>query len=275
MTERRGSITEGEIARALVDASGMIDFPPTPELATAVRARLNRAPHRPQPPRIVPVPWFRAAVAALAVVAILLAFVTITPPVRDAVADWLGLRGVAIVPVPEPTPDAAIPSGSPAVGAALLDGRRVSLAEASGLVSFPIMTPAASLVGPPDAVYVAGDPPGGRVTLTYAPRPDLPETRETGVGLLVTQFRGESIPFIQKGLSRGVTATPTNVSGARAFWIAGAPHLLITRDRTGAMHEQPSRLAANTLLWERDGITYRLESSLDLETAIRIAESMR
>jgi hypothetical protein len=276
VAERRPSITERELERALINARGQIDFPSAPDLTSRVIARLDQ-PRRSRPwwrPDVFG-PRLRAVAAVIVVAFALLAAILLIPPARHAVADLLGLRGVSIVSMPDSPTSTVIPSGSPAADALLLDGRDVSLAEARGLVSFPVLLPSMSLVGQPDAVYVAGEPSGGRVTLVYAPRPGIPETRETGVGLLITQFRGESIPFIQKGLPRGATVTPTNVNGVRAFWIEGVPHLLIIRDSAGAMHEQPSRLAANTLLWERDGITYRIESSLDLDAALRIAESMR
>jgi hypothetical protein len=276
VAERRPAITERELERALITAGGEIDFPPAPDLTGRVLARLDQ-PQRARPwwrPDVFS-PRLRAIAAVILVAFALLTAVLLIPPARHAVADLLGLRGVSIVSMPDSPTSTVVPSIDPSAGALLLDGRNVSLAEARRLVSFPVLLPSTSLVGQPDAVYVAGEPPGGRVTLAYAPRPDLPETRETGVGLLITQFRGESIPFIQKGLPRGATATPASVNGARAFWIAGVPHLLLIRDSRGAMHEQPSRLAANTLLWERDGITYRLESSLDLDAALRIAESMR
>jgi hypothetical protein len=275
VAERRTPITDRELERALAGAGGQIDFPSTPDLMDRVRVRLERPPPRRWTRYRLFSPWPRAVASTVAILLVLLVAVVLTPPARDAVADWLGLRGVEIVPMPASPTSTATPVGSPSAGALLLDGRNESLAEARGRVSFPVLVPSESLVGQPYAVYTSDEPAGGRVTLAYAPRPDLPETRETGVGLLITQFRGESIPFIQKGLPRGTTATPTSVNGARAFWIAGSPHLLIIRDRSGVMHEQPSRLAANTLLWERDGITYRLESSLDLDAALRIAESMR
>jgi hypothetical protein len=65
------------------------------------------------------------------------------------------------------------------------------------------------------------------------------------------------------------------VGGAGGYWIEGAPHVLILRDYAGDDRRHPSRLAGNTLLWERDGVTYRLESALSRDEAIRIAESMR
>ena len=36
-----------------------------------------------------------------------------------------------------------------------------------------------------------------------------------------------------------------------------------------------ARLAGNTLLWERDGITYRLEAALARDDAIAVAVSLR
>ena len=34
------------------------------------------------------------------------------------------------------------------------------------------------------------------------------------------------------------------------------------------------RLATNTLLWERNGLIYRIEADISLETAVRIANSV-
>ncbi|MGH2599854.1 MAG: hypothetical protein ACRDJ9_10760, partial [Dehalococcoidia bacterium] len=130
-------------------------------------------------------------------------------------------------------------------------------------------------LGDPDAIYIGTSPSSQEVWLAYAPQPGLPEVQETGVGLLVAEFRGTFLPFLGKGLPPGSVLEVVMVGGEPAYWVTGEPHVLLYRDRTGAVHEERSRLAGNTLLWERDGVTYRLESALERDAAVRIAESIR
>ena len=65
-----------------------------------------------------------------------------------------------------------------------------------------------------------------------------------------------------------------NVNGVEGFWIEGHPHAFFYSEGRTTKPEE-FRLVGNTLLWERDGITFRVESGLDQQTAIRIAESIR
>jgi hypothetical protein len=54
--------------------------------------------------------------------------------------------------------------------------------------------------GQPDRVFIdSDDPPGGELSLTYAPGPGMPRSRLTGVGLLVNEINGNIAPgFIGK-----------------------------------------------------------------------------
>jgi len=69
------------------------------------------------------------------------------------------------------------------------------------------------------------------------------------------------------------TASVT-VNGGRGFWIEGAPHQIFYRDVNGQVHDRQLRLAGNTLIWEQDGLTLRLESALSKDEALRIAASV-
>ena len=61
------------------------------------------------------------------------------------------------------------------------------------------------------------------------------------------------------------------MAGRPAFWIEG-PHLL---HLGGDKHQYvPLVVEGNILVWEQDGITYRLESDLSLEEAVKVAESL-
>jgi hypothetical protein len=64
------------------------------------------------------------------------------------------------------------------------------------------------------------------------------------------------------------------VRGGDGVWLAGAPHRFLYRGPNGRVEEASLRLAGNTLIWTDGGLTYRLESALDRDTAISIAESL-
>ncbi len=100
-----------ELDVALRELGREIEFPPTPDIASAVRGRLER-PRR----------WRRPVAIALAVLAVAVGAVLAVPPARTAVLDWLGLSSVRIVRVDELPP-------TPAVERLEL-GRQVSLEQA-------------------------------------------------------------------------------------------------------------------------------------------------
>src|SRR4029450_431527 len=106
---------ELDLERALADLGASLRFPPTPDLAAAVSARLEEGPAReparrrpiaaplrssPLPPRQPGWPalagWRRLAVAGLAVVLLAAAVLVASPGTREAVARRLGLRGVGV-----------------------------------------------------------------------------------------------------------------------------------------------------------------------------------
>jgi hypothetical protein len=63
----------------------------------------------------------------------------------------------------------------------------------------------------------------------------------------------------------------TQVDGVYAIWAQG-PYLI---QLTSGTYVFRRTVEGNTLIWEEDNITYRLESDLTLEETIRIAESLR
>ncbi|HLZ68680.1 MAG TPA: hypothetical protein VKV26_02105 [Dehalococcoidia bacterium] len=279
MTERRRPLSDVELARALRELAGALAFPPEPELAARVRASLpqRRQARRPRPfwaPR--PAAGWLAGAALLFVALLAGLALLLSPSARNAVADRLGLRGVHITLAPSLTPHprpSATPAGSPAATALQL-GEPVSLAEAEAAAGFRVFVPAA--LGAPNAVYLDRSVPGGAVTLLYAPRPGLPPAATTGVGLLLSEFRGGIEPdFLGKGVSPGTTLTPLTVGGEAGWWLEGAPHVVFYHAPDGQVRQDRIRLAGNTLLWEHGALTLRLEANLARDAALRIAESAR
>jgi hypothetical protein len=215
--------------------------------------------------------WLVAAILLLAIASGLVLF----PEARHAIADRLGLQGVLIrwvdeVPSPQPSP----------VGAPLLLGRPVSLDEAQEAVDFPVRVPTAAGFDAPGEIYLLAQDEGAMVSFIYPAAPGLPASDQTGVGALLTQFQGEADRgLIEKGLpddSAQVTRLEAiSVGGEPGFWISGAPHgfFFVCYD-AGECRQERYRLAGNVLLWEQDGVTLRLESTLSREAALAIAESV-
>src|SRR5918999_1811698 len=83
-----------ELELALVELGQGLDFPPTPDLSTRVRARI--AAERTPKPRFVVLPARRTLVIALAVLAVSVGALMAVPGTRAAILELLGLRGVTI-----------------------------------------------------------------------------------------------------------------------------------------------------------------------------------
>jgi hypothetical protein len=123
---------------------------------------------------------------------------------------------------------------------------------------------------------VARPPTSGEIALVYDARADLPAAGTTGVGLLITVFRGSLEPgLFGKVLGPGSRLERVRVGRASGYWIEGAPHQFLYTDEHGEIQPQTVRLAANVLLWETRGLTVRVESALPRDNTVRIAESMR
>jgi len=258
-------ITDVELERALRDLGPRYPYPPTPNLSSRVRLRITAQPVvRPRRLDLWRDPRRLALVAAMLLV-LLGAAAVANPATRDAIAHFFHVRGVVVSRQQSP-----LPSLSP--GTPLDLGRRTSMPDAQSAVSFRIAVP--STLGDPDAIYVGSDIPGGEVALAYNPRPDIPLVKQTGLGVLITEFRGDLVPgFIGKGIGPGTTLQETSVNGDPGWWIAGEPHMIYV-DIHGNGQEVTLRMAANTLIWEHAGVTYRIESGLSKADAFRIAAGL-
>jgi hypothetical protein len=275
---------ELDLERALSDLGAALEFPPTPDLAAAVTTRLGEAPAT-APVPAAPRPrgwlagllrlsgWRRLAVAGTVAIVLAAAVLVASPGTREAVARRLGLRGVE-VRIGEPPPPTATTRPSDRLELGL--GEQVTLEEARRRVSFPPLVPGVGALQRPSAVFVdRAVPEGGRVDLVYRARPGLPASQFTDVGLLISQFRGRpTSEFIKKVTGMGLVEAVT-VGGEPGYWFSGEPHFFTYRDAGGNFREEQTRLAGNTLIWQRGELTLRLEGQLPKEEALRLAESMR
>jgi hypothetical protein len=202
------------------------------------------------------------AVALVLVVGTVLAI----GPSRDAVADWLGLRGVEVERTPKPVRG---------LGTDLHLGRPVSLAEARDALGVEPLVAARAQYGAPDAIYLAGDPARGRVSFVYPPRPGLPAAAGSGVGLLITEFDATvEEPVLRKTAGPGTTVDVLEINGQRAYWLEGEPHGMVFRDRDGTLFPDKARLAGNTLLLAQAPRTIRIESGLTKAEVLALAQAM-
>jgi hypothetical protein len=226
-----------DLERELRGLGESIAFPPTPDLAASVRARLPERVPTLRPRRLVLV----AAVLGAAVVAGLA-----IPQARSAILRVFGIGAVHIEYVDQ------LPAVEPQ--AALDLGPEISVEKA------PFQLLESPLLGTPDGVYASGNV----VTQLYG----SPEH----VRLLVTQIRGHTL---RSDVVKKVVGTTTNTDfvsiaglSGQALWIEGAPHIL-------SLPNAPERLAANTLIWTQGNLTLRLEGAESLDEAVEIAQSFR
>jgi hypothetical protein len=176
---------------------------------------------------------------------------------------------VSISPSPSVSPSPSIP-GPPGSNFDL--GFITNPSEAPRLTGFALQLPTDPVVGPPDTVWFDA----GRLTIVWASRPGLPDAQATGVGLLLTEFRGSlDRNLFGKMIGPGTTVTPVTVGGVTGYWISGAMHDLVYIGVNGQIENDSRRVVGDTLIWSRGPLTFRLETTLGQDAAIRIAESIR
>ena len=250
MPDRSRPVDETAIDLALRGLALEIRYPPTPDLAAAVRRRLDAGDLAVRSPWRARWRLFRrsslAALAALLLIA------------GGVLAVGIGLRGLSIV---------FVESSPPAVGDRLELGTAVTLAEAQAQAPFGVLVPTGE-IGEPDEVFVDEAGEVYRVSLVYR--------SDTGpVDMLITEFHARTEQDVAvKELGPRSSAEPVTVRGEPGFWISGEPHVLVYLDRGGRPLEDRMRLVGDVLVWQRDEVTLRLEGAASREAALRIAESM-
>jgi len=272
MIERFDLTTDDALEAALLDLGSAIELPPTPDIARAVAVRLQTAPavraERPHRVRML-----RRAVLLAAVLALLAAGVVVG--LRFGL-DLLHIEFGAIPTLTAPATTLEPSSAFDGPGATLGLGRATTLEEAREAAAFDLAEAAA--LGPPDQAYTGGPSLRGQVSFVYAATPDLPPSDLLdGAGLLITQNTGHS----DDGLARKLVSSgmarlePVSVDGARGYWITGEPHWFWYLAEDGEVIEDGRRLVGDTLVWERDGILYRIEGAIPKARALEIASTMR
>jgi hypothetical protein len=243
-------------------------YPPTPDIAVAVRRRLAVPMKRP--------PWRVQRRLAWAVVALLvvLAGSLAVPQVRAAVLRIFRAGAITIF-VPEATatavpptstapaqlqaPPAAMPEYLIAQDVLLELAGETTLAEAQAKMSELLLIPEGW--PPPDRVYYQDHDWPAVVIFVWLEPGSTDEVR-----LALYQIDEASFAYKQAERVEEVT-----VNGRQAFWIEGE-HWLQLQDGT----MQPWLFVEGSVLvwWAETGTTFRLESGLSLAEAKEIAESL-
>jgi hypothetical protein len=255
-----------------------LDYPRTPDIAGSVMTRLHsslspigRGDTGQVRPRFVP----RKLAWSLTLALILLSSLMLIPPVRAAILEFIQIGVVRIFPPSaEPTatpasgsiaPITATPSSSSSTLLPFLDqiAGETTLANAQQMADYGILLPAyPSELGQPDRVYVQDA--NGFVTILVWEDPQRP-----GEVILSLHF----IPAGSWAISKfePQVIEETSVNGRRAVWTEGPYPLILTDSNL----ELTRLVDGHVLVWTDGDITYRLETGLPLEEAIRIAESLQ
>ena len=246
------------IEMALADLAHHIDWPEPADQALDLRRRLEASPRSRTAHR-----WIPVTALILILVASLLVF---SPTAREAVADLLGVAGIEIRFEPVP----------PEVAGGELDlGEAVTLEEAAEAVDFELSVP--GNLGPPDGVFLSDRPSSGRVTMAWESGEALPASGDTGIGAVYSQFAlelAEEADFV-KSVMPDTSVRAVEVGSVIGLWIEGAPHLISYEDAAGNRVEEETRLAGNVLMWESDGVTHRLETTVGLGPSLALAGSLQ
>jgi hypothetical protein len=259
VTERLRALDDDGLGRALATAGRDLDWPPAPDLTARVSATLLDQQQHPSlaRPRLS-LPRRRRTVLLLVAAVVLLAAAAVAAKV---VID-LGALTIDTIPGRPTALPTAVASG-PTVG------HPVSLEGAQQEAGFPAQMPAA--LGEPDAVWVDSSDDGARIVLAWTANGALPPLDGLPWGAVLYEFHGQFEQASKSVFMEGNTFEDAKVGERDAIWITGQHELdLVTGDGTYARY----LVTGNVLVWESDGVVLRLETSLDLQAAVEVAESI-
>jgi hypothetical protein len=249
---------EEQLEARLRQTARAFHYPPTPDIAGAVRQRLTPSPRTTLRRRVA---W------AIILLLISLCMLLVVPQVRAAILNLLRLGGVIIIleePTATPTPaltTTPVPTSTPIRSLLDLAGE-TTLDKAQQSVRFPIRWPGYP-ADPPDRVY-RQDMEGAVIVLVW-----IDPKHSSGIryslhildeGALVYKMQPKVIQ-------------ETTVHGQRALWTEG-PYVLEWKRGNATGRDIGRIVRGNVLIWMDGKLTYRLETDSSLDEAVRVAESV-
>jgi hypothetical protein len=261
------------VARAL-------PYPPTPNLALAVLPRTVK-PVRGVGYQGLGQSTVRRMRYALAAGLILLAALLAVPAVRAGLIEFLQVGVVRIWLGPSPTPTLAptatgtplpptgtpTPIGTPLQSVLDLSGS-TTLDAAREMVNYRIALPSYPAdLGEPDRVFVQ-DLDGLSVVMVWLAAGSENEV-ELSLHVLNSPMMADKL-YYDVVKDRPLMVEVTQVNNHDAVWTTG-PYVVITRRGT---LEERRLVNGHALIWVEGPLTYRLETELSVEEAVRIAESL-
>jgi hypothetical protein len=267
--------------KRLISIASRLEYPRTPDIAGSVTTRVTT--------RLQPVtrPRFRLASKAVAwsltIILVLCSSLMLIPPARAAIIEFIQIGIVRIFPrAGEPTPELTgtppsmpeapvtatpfanvpTPPASDLIPVLSQIAGETNLADAQKRVSYSILLPTYPAdLGEPDYVYVQ-DADGFMTILVWL------DPQQADKVLMSLHFLPAGSWAIDKRQPQVID--DTSVNGKRALWTIG-PYPL--RLYNGEL-EFKRLITGHVLVWEDGDITYRLETDLSMEEAVKIAESL-
>ena len=246
-----------------------LDYPPTPDVAGSVMKRLS-AKGTMGKGRFVS----RRLAWSLTVILILVSSLMLIPPARAAILEFIQI-GIVRIFRAEPTeitpPQQEFPSivtATPVVTSEPLIpilerlAGETTLEEAKQTVNYPILLPSYPPdLGEPDRVFVQNA--DGDMTILIWIDPQEPD--QVLMSLHMIPPGSWAVDKMNPAEIR-----ETTVNGQRTIWAVGPYPLQYSDGNTDFVR----LIDGHVLIWTDGTVTYRLETGLDLEEAVRIAESL-
>ena len=254
--------------KQLVSLAKGLDYPRTPDIASSAMKRLRQSP---SPFGLRRFAW------SLTVTLILIMSLMLIPPARAAILEFIQIGIVRIFraePTPITPPQQEFPiTLVPATATPFptseslipilerLAGER-SLEEAQQLVDYPIVLPAYPPdLGEPDRIFVQ-DADGDMTILIWI---DPADPTQVLMSLHLIPPGSWAVEKMNPALVQ-----ETMVDGQRAVWAVGPYPIRFSNGDLDFVR----LIDGHVLIWTEGEVTYRLETQLDMEEAIKVAESL-
>lgn len=254
--------------KQLLAVSKEMQYPRTPDVAGSVMKRLYRRPHF----------FSRPFAWSLTILLILCSSLMLIPSARAAILEFIQIGAVRIFRL-EPTPLAPPNQEAPVTMVPVTATPRftaeplipilerlageMTLEEARQVVDYQLLLPSyPSDLGPPDRVFVQ-DADGDMTILVWI---DPQQPDEVLMSLHFLPSGSWAVKKVNPTLVQ-----ETTINGERALWTIGPYPVQFSNGDLDFIW----LIDGHVLIWFDGEITYRLETDLSLEEALKIAESLK